>query len=95
MTLTLTPELTQAIEERAKAEGTTPDCAALLALERVFVDGEDYWFGGTVPVRMEWHNLITRRSELIEKQIIAGLTAEETQELARLDSDIDNNVVRP
>lgn len=92
MTLTLTPELAQAIEERAKAMGISPECAALDELNSAFIESESWDTSRPTP---EWRNLIQCRHRLIEKKYTVGLTAEEVQEFNYLTARMENRVELP
>ncbi len=65
MILTLTPELTQAIEEKAQEQSTPPECLALHELNRAFLDTDGLPFGRDTST--ERIDLVNRRYRLIEK----------------------------
>jgi hypothetical protein len=92
MTLTLTPELTQAIEERAEEMGVSPECAVLDELNAAFLEANPWDRSRPTP---QWRNLIDRRYHLIEKKYTVGLTEEELQEFNRLTAQIENRAELP
>ncbi|GEM_PF-6805369 len=92
MTLTLTPELKQAIEEQAREQGISPECAALDELNYAFLEDD---FGSRSRPTLSWRNLIGRRYRLIEKKFTVGLTEEEIQEFNRLTAQIENRAELP
>ena len=92
MTLTLTPELTQAIEERAEEMGISSECAALDELNSAFLEGDSWSRTRPTP---QWRNLIDRRYRLIEKKFTVGLIEDEVQEFNRLTAEIENRAELP
>lgn len=83
LTIELTPELEEAVSERAQQQGITPEHLALQELNRLFLE----------PVPRErdaaWKQLVHRYQSLVEKEFATGLTAEEAQECERLGAEID------
>ncbi len=77
MTLTLTPELEYAVNEKAKRQGVPPEHLAMRELQRLFLPAD------------AWEMQVHRYQSLVEKDFLGGLTAEEAQECERLGAAID------
>ena len=85
MTLTLTPELEYAVNEKAKRQGVPPEHLAMRELKRLFLPS-------AVPTPSDadaWETQVHRYQSLVEKDFLGGLTAEEAQECERLGAAID------
>lgn len=78
MTLTLTPELEYAVNEKAKRQGVPPEHLAMQELQRLFLPDAD-----------AWETQVHCYQSLVEKDFLTGLTAEEAQECERLGAAID------
>ena len=85
MTLTLTPELERAVNETAKRQGIAPEYLALRELQRLFLPAAV----PAAPDAYAWETQVHRYQSLVEKEFLAGLTAEEAQECERLGAAID------